>query len=210
MPHATFLNLPEEKQERITAAALQEFAEKGYHQGSIHAITLRAGVAKGSMYQYFAGKKELFFYIFNLAVQDKIRFVRNLLEENRGLPFFEQLEKLFVASQAYAREHPATYQLYMNIRKDVPTEIRQELLEQLEFTGTRKHYTSLIREAVRKGEIRGDVDAEFAVFVVRTLLQEFASRLVDNQNISAAENKQQVCQFINFLKNGLQGEMTDD
>jgi AcrR family transcriptional regulator len=207
VPHATFLNLPEEKKKRITEAALREFAERGYQQGSIQAITLRAGVAKGSMYQYFAGKKELFFYIFGLAVQEKIRFVQDLLEKNRDLPFFEQLEELFAASQAYAKEHPAAYQLYMNIGREVPVEIRRELLDQLKFTGDGAHYTALVREAVSSGEIRGDVDAEFAVFVVRTLLQEFSSCLVAKEKLSAWENKKQVCQFIDFLKRGLKQEM---
>jgi TetR/AcrR family transcriptional regulator len=210
MPHATFLNLPEEKRKRIIDAALREFAEKGYQQGSIHAITLRAGVAKGSMYQYFENKKELFFYIFSLAVQDKIKFVKDLLEENKDLPFFVQLEKLFVASQVYAKAHPYTYHLYLNIKKEVPWELREELLEELEFTGAQNHYASLVEEAVMHGEIRGDVDTEFAVFVVYTLLKDFGSYLVDNKEITEAEHRQQIRQFLDFLKKGLKGEIMND
>ncbi len=210
MPHATFLNLPEEKRERITAAAMEEFAQKGYQQGSIHAIAVMAGVAKGSMYQYFASKRELFFYVFNLAVEGKIRFVRDHLEKNQDLPFFEQLEKLFLASQKYAKEHPYTYQLYLNIKEEVPGELREMLMDHLESAGTQKHYASLVQEAVNNGEIRGDVDAEFAVFVVYTLLQEFGSYLASVPRKSGEEDRKQAKQFINFLKKGLKGEISDD
>ncbi len=204
MPRATFFNLPEEKKERITGAALEEFAQKGYRKGSMQAIALRAGVAKGSLYQYFANKKELFLYIFRLAVEEKIRFVRGLFEENRALPFFAQLEKLFLESRQHAREHPHTYHLYLKAREEVPAEIREVLTAYLESAGPGKHYASLIQDALDSGEIRGDMDAEFAVFVVHTLLQEFGAYLTTAPGkTTACQDREQAKQFVTFLKKGL-------
>lgn len=45
--------------ERILAAALEVFAEKGYHDATISQITARAGVSRGLLTYYFPGKRDL-------------------------------------------------------------------------------------------------------------------------------------------------------
>lgn len=45
--------------ERILAAALAVFAEKGYHNATVSEITARAGVSRGLITYYFPGKQQL-------------------------------------------------------------------------------------------------------------------------------------------------------
>lgn len=45
--------------EKILAAALEVFAEKGYHKATISDITARAGVSRGLITYYFPGKQNL-------------------------------------------------------------------------------------------------------------------------------------------------------
>ncbi|UWE10582.1 TetR/AcrR family transcriptional regulator [Actinacidiphila bryophytorum] len=45
--------------ERILAAALEVFAEKGYHEATISQITARAGVSRGLLTYYFPAKGDL-------------------------------------------------------------------------------------------------------------------------------------------------------
>src|SRR6266702_380893 len=45
---------------RLLAAAAQEFARAGLERASVDAISLAAGYAKGTIYNYFASKEELF------------------------------------------------------------------------------------------------------------------------------------------------------
>jgi AcrR family transcriptional regulator len=62
MPKETFFNLKPEKRERILRSAVAAFNEHGFTEANIGAIAQSAGVAKGSMYQYFEDKRELFIY----------------------------------------------------------------------------------------------------------------------------------------------------
>lgn len=62
MPKKTFLRLEEAKQERIVRAAISEFHTNGFTKAKVETIAENAGVAKGSIYQYFEDKKELFMY----------------------------------------------------------------------------------------------------------------------------------------------------
>ena len=61
MVHTTFFRLREEKRERIFAAARREFSEHVHEKSSINRILDEAGVPKGSFYQYFDDKSDLFF-----------------------------------------------------------------------------------------------------------------------------------------------------
>lgn len=62
MPKETFFNFHEDKQEKIIRSAVSEFLKFGFDKGNISRIAKNAGVAVGSMYQYFENKKELFLY----------------------------------------------------------------------------------------------------------------------------------------------------
>ena len=48
------------KKEQIMEAALQIFSTKGFHLAKIEDIAQEAGVGKGTVYEYFASKEELF------------------------------------------------------------------------------------------------------------------------------------------------------
>lgn len=60
MPKPTFFNLPEDKRARITELALEEFAQRPFHRASLTRMVGRAGIAKGSVYQYFEDKLDLY------------------------------------------------------------------------------------------------------------------------------------------------------
>lgn len=73
MPTGTFFRLPEEKRNRLMAAAWEEFTATPYPKVSINRIIQAARIPRGSFYQYFADKEELFLYM-----------VGDLQEELRG------------------------------------------------------------------------------------------------------------------------------
>lgn len=67
MPMKIFTELDNEKQERIIEAALREFAEYGYENGSTNRIVKNCGISKGSLFKYFDNKEELYFYLFEIV-----------------------------------------------------------------------------------------------------------------------------------------------
>lgn len=69
MPYSTFFNLPEEKRQRLMDAVWQEFTTVSYMDASINKIIQNAGISRGSFYQYFAGKKDLFAYLLQTLLE---------------------------------------------------------------------------------------------------------------------------------------------
>ena len=76
MPKQTFLNLPEEKRKAFLEIALEEFANHDYNTASVSKIVERAGIAKGSVYQYFEDKQDLFLYLLDYANQEMMSVVQ--------------------------------------------------------------------------------------------------------------------------------------
>ena len=74
MPTSTLFNLPIQKREQITAIAIAEFAAHEYRSASVSHIVAEAGIAKGSFYQYFSGKEDLFGYLLDLLVEKTSEF----------------------------------------------------------------------------------------------------------------------------------------
>ena len=53
----------------ILAAALDEFAEKGFASIRVDEIARQAGIHKAMMYYYFSSKEELFIELFRLEIE---------------------------------------------------------------------------------------------------------------------------------------------
>ena len=69
MPTETWWNLPSEKRQRVTRAAMIEFGKRGFSAGSLNVIAREAGIAKGSLFQYFDDKLDMFTTISEAGVQ---------------------------------------------------------------------------------------------------------------------------------------------
>ncbi|MCB0644143.1 MAG: TetR/AcrR family transcriptional regulator, partial [Phaeodactylibacter sp.] len=78
MPKQTFLNLAPEKRKRITNAFLREFAIKSFDEASITVVVKELGIAKGSVYQYFEDKQDLFLYLLGVCTEVKLGYVQSI------------------------------------------------------------------------------------------------------------------------------------
>ena len=86
MPTDTFFKLPEEKRERIIKAAVDEFARVPFSEASINRIVKAAGIPRGSFYQYFSDKEDLFLLVLGRISQEKIDvFAQGAVSHHLGL-----------------------------------------------------------------------------------------------------------------------------
>ncbi|PAE44682.1 TetR/AcrR family transcriptional regulator [Bacillus sp. 7884-1] len=86
MPKQTFFHLSNDKKDTLIHAAKQEFSRAPLHEASIANIIKSAGIPRGSFYQYFEDKEDLFYYLLNqLAEKNNQRFISVLNEKNGDL-----------------------------------------------------------------------------------------------------------------------------
>ena len=84
MPSSTFFRLPEEKRQRLIEAAWEEFSRVSYSEASINQIIHAARIPRGSFYQYFNDKGELFWYLRDEMREYFFHLLQTLLEEAEG------------------------------------------------------------------------------------------------------------------------------
>lgn len=156
MPKETFFNLPEQKRARVIEAALDEFATHPYHKARITAIADQAGIAKGSFYQYFADKKDLFKYIMDLVVNKKLEYLNHDMMINKDkYGFFELLHELYLSGLRFAKENPRLVDIVNNLlnSKDFQHEIWGEHQDK-----SFDYFQLLLKEGLAKGELDPTID----------------------------------------------------
>lgn len=84
MPTSTFFRLPAEKRERLMDAAWEEFTSSSYSEASINRIIHKAHIPRGSFYQYFRDKEDLFWYLLSGIREYFAGVFRELLQEEKG------------------------------------------------------------------------------------------------------------------------------
>ncbi|MFW5889535.1 MAG: TetR family transcriptional regulator [Bacillota bacterium] len=85
MPTYTFLNLSEEKRNKIINAAIEEFSNNIIDKASINKIVKNANISRGSFYTYFKDKYDLLDYLIiliksPLEMKIKDRFLKSKRE----------------------------------------------------------------------------------------------------------------------------------
>jgi AcrR family transcriptional regulator len=121
------------------------FVELGYHDASIVKITETAGVAQGTFYIYFAGKRELF----EELVADLNRRVRRAMTEaaDSGESRLAAERAGFAAYFAFVAEHPGLYWIMRQAEFVAPQQLRRH------YDRIVSGYTERLRAAMDTGEI---------------------------------------------------------
>ena len=84
----------EDKRLRIIKGAIKVFSQQGFYKAKIEEIAEQAGVGKGTVYEYFASKEELFLEMF-LYIEERCR--GTVQRELSGVSAFsDKLQKMFV------------------------------------------------------------------------------------------------------------------
>ncbi len=203
MPKATFFNLPEDKRALIVRVAMEEFASHPFARVSINRIVKRAGIAKGSFYQYFEDKKDLLLYILQIIGEEKLAYLRPVLERIGQEDFFTLLRELYIAGIRFAQEHP----LYVEIGRHLLASRNSPIYQDARARSMPIAYEifeRMLREAVRRGEVRDDLDVHLMTFLVASLnnlvveyYTEHVAADYDERLLTVAD------QFIEFLRRGI-------
>lgn len=84
MPKQTFFNLPIDKQENLMRAAKKEFSRVSLHEALVANIVKDAEIPRGSFYQYFEDKEDVYFYLLNQLSEKNHERMIALLKDNNG------------------------------------------------------------------------------------------------------------------------------
>jgi AcrR family transcriptional regulator len=111
MPTRTFDNLPEEKKERVLNAAIHEFSQRNVNVANLSNIIQEAGIARGSLYQYFANKEDLYVYVFTTLRARRAEHTKAADELYKVEPFIKYFEKFYILDSEFLLKNPMHIEL---------------------------------------------------------------------------------------------------
>lgn len=139
----------EEKFQRILDAAVEAFAEAGYHQCQVSKIARLAGVADGTIYLYFKNKEDILVRLFQERMGDFIASIRTQLQYQQTTR-----ERLRTIIETHFSE------MEKNRSQAIVTqlELRQSDIKiRNGINGPLKEYFKLIEEVITAGIEQGEV-----------------------------------------------------
>lgn len=162
----TFDRIPEEKRARIIEIATAEFATKGFTSANINDIAAKAGVSVGSLYKYFDSKENFFLTCVRFGINTLEEVLKDALESDDDI--MVKTEKIVRLIQLHTREHRDLIRLYNEITSESNSALVKKLSRQMEEISANA-YTTLIKEAQAKGDVRADADPALCAFFADNL-----------------------------------------
>lgn len=212
-PKNTFSNLALDKRRKIEAALVAEFASKGYQKASLNTVVNSLGIAKGSLYQYFANKESIFLYVFDQFTYLVKTMVQPPTSNEVEIDFWAAVRRTILAGVTFVDHYPDLYQLYLNVlfEHDVPR--REELIAKVRLFSM-EYFGPLVVRGQAQGRIAATVPVAMVVFLVDAaldrFLQAYARSYLDSGLGLAAKDgpglKAEVDLLIATLQSGLAGD----
>ena len=208
MPTTTFLNLTEAKRNRFIEVALKEFSDNNFERASINQIIKELGIARGSVYQYFEDKLDLWLFLKKYSEQEKLKYI---IKVNRTdyTSFWDYYRALYISGIDFDLESPLCSRFLYRIG------FKENSPELDKYLNTWKNkanemFTVWVNEEKKKGAFNKKLSTELIVHFLITMSLSIADLLqtkykVDfDKNIKSgkpiyAKNKKQFISAVNDL-----------
>ena len=182
MPKPTFANLPAAKRQAIIDIAIEEFAAHPYAAASLSRIVARAGIAKGSIYQYFENKQDFYLYLLEYAAQSQLALLRDMAPPQTEQGFFALLRWQMSASLRVGIAAPHLMQLMRRaFAGDVPFAAE---VERVVGSAGETHLLQLLQHGIDAGELDPNLDLPLTAFVMQQILGELGGFIVRRLGLS--------------------------
>lgn len=206
MPKETFFRLRDEKQEGILRSAIQEFVKHGFERAKISNIAKNAGIATGSIYQYFADKNELYVYCAKWSIE---MFMKKLGSRSdlESMDIYEYFNDGLTKTEVISEE-PELVIFMQSLSK------RPDLLDaslKAMYAAGNAQMQALIRNSQAKGLVRTDIAddllMDYFIAITECFRVRLARRNVDFLQLPAdsPELQNEVKQMLELLEKGMGG-----
>ncbi|MCH1965641.1 TetR/AcrR family transcriptional regulator [Paraclostridium sordellii] len=197
----TFENLSEEKKLRVINSAIEEFANKGYKRATVDNIVSKAGISKGSIFQYFKNKERLYLYICDYQIKIITDEVFKQ-KENNGNDFFKLYKQASHVKFEILKKNPYIFKFFKTLYSD-DSQVAQKWLENI-----LKNKDQLVLNFIGdydKSKFRDDIDIDMAIKTIELTFDGLSMKWMDKLSYENYESDlkslfEEVENYINFYK----------
>ncbi len=166
MPRETFNVISDDKRQRIYISAAKIFARDGFAKANTSEIAKDANISKGSLYDYFENKEDLYLTVSTHAISESRKNIDSIIDHSMN--FFDQLKSIFLQGLKFVIENREYAQLYANISTSGMEDFAKKLTLKVE-KHTADYYKNALKKGISDGIIRPDIDIKMVAFIINSL-----------------------------------------
>lgn len=185
-----------EKKELIRQAAVKVIAREGFYNTKTSKIADEAGVAVGTIYNYFNSKDEILEYIFEVEFEKRINYLKEL--DGKELSIYEKLNMFIEKHFQEIKNNLDTAQILVREKEFPKTGDFSSILSYLNEIPSLLE--SMLVEAKEKGEIR-DQNPTIIAGLIFGALQGVVEKALRTNNLELLDNAEE--EVMNFFKRGI-------
>jgi uroporphyrinogen-III synthase len=185
------------KRERIIETAFELFSKKSYHEVMMEDVAKLTSVAKGTVYNYFSSKEELYFSIMKQRMEKLTNSLTEKIENETNS--IDSLRSFVTHLYMFMMKYQNFFLMYRKEFLKTDNEIC------IEFRSLEKRLNELLAGIIRTGEIKGlfrQIDEDFAVNVILGSIFGAVQRGIDNK-INEQETRKEKEKIFDFVLHGL-------
>lgn len=203
MPKESFFNLPKEKRQNIEEAIISEFENYNYDLASTNRIIANCGISKGSLYQYFEDKKDMYKYIIEKISKEKLKYISPVMMNPYEHDFYTVVREMYASGLKFANDNPRLVSIGNRLLNDRANPIYEEIIGQ-NISAANGIFETLLLKAIERGEVRGDIDTKFMSYIISSsslLLVDYNRDYANNQSYSNI--METLDKFLDFIQFGI-------
>jgi len=176
------------RREEILAAAATVFDANGYAQTTMDAVAAEAGVAKGSLYNYFPSKHDLFTEVFRAGLAEDEEVAEAVLLEpvSAGEKLNKYIDNWFSRLEHYRRIGGLILEFWANAARDTRRGDMSGMFQEI-YARWRGRIAAIIQEGVASGEFREDIDVKAGAVLISSLLDGLTIHVIMNVGLAIDE-----------------------
>jgi AcrR family transcriptional regulator len=162
----------EQGRQEILEAAMALFGEKGYHGVSMHEVASKAGVAVGTLYNFFASKEDLYEALMEVCASGLVDVVMPILDDPHTSPL-DKIRNVIKIHDRIVRENAPYIRLSQSRYSDHSRHVKLEVAGQAAIHRIQSRMAEVIAEGVSQGIFR-DLNPVLVAELLKTVMETAA------------------------------------
>ena len=180
--NTNFNKLTVEKKDLIINAALKEFVRSGFDRASTNEIVKEAKISKGSLFNYFNNKKDLYIYLMKYSIE----IIESLFEQIdlNETDLFKRIENIGLQKLHIQKKYPLVFDFLASSSQEESTEVKDIINDNVNLIY--KNGTELIYKNIDYSLFREDINIEKAIEILNWTMFGFGEKAI--KQISSFKN----------------------
>ncbi|WP_245844057.1 TetR/AcrR family transcriptional regulator [Oceanobacillus rekensis] len=176
--YSNFDKLKAEKKELIINVAIKEFVQNGFDKASTNEIVKEAKISKGSLFNYFISKKDLYVYLIEYGIQ----IIESLYEQIdlNETDLFKRIENIGLQKLHIHRNFPHVFDFLASSTQEESEEVKDMIKHKVDSIYDRG--TEIIYRNIDYTMFREEIDIEKAIEILNWTMFGFGDKAIQQIN----------------------------